>query len=354
MNPTRIFILLSVLLLTGCISNASPAQVDATPTTEAIATRTPSPVPSATPTPTITLTPTATATSTITLTPTPDIEAMIRNLVSEFNLDPQRQYELLTSEGRQYLVDTFNQAKMAKLEGGSWVDTTTEEKYGHLVPEGVTTRINTPVYGKMFEHPDSTQGISLRDIQKYDYLTFIAWSTGNMNFVEEYDEDLGQEVIKIYGTIVFPDHEGKLMEMKVRYDVVDPGYRVQTYTCNWEGDVDFSKGSPLTLCPAYNSLPPLDTVEEFIEVHSKPGQMIDVGYVTQRPNEPPLVYKSDWSKINNRACHYSWHRDKKFYNNFTDFLLNEGDIEIPENYIFASSTVSLFMTIEEILPYWEE
>ena len=60
MNPTRIFILLSALLFSGCISNAAPDQADATPTTEAIASRTPSPVPSATPTPTTEPTPTQT------------------------------------------------------------------------------------------------------------------------------------------------------------------------------------------------------------------------------------------------------------------------------------------------------
>jgi hypothetical protein len=57
MNLSRIFILLSGLLLSGCISNASPTQVDATPTTAAIATRTPSPVPTGIPTPNSTPTP---------------------------------------------------------------------------------------------------------------------------------------------------------------------------------------------------------------------------------------------------------------------------------------------------------
>jgi hypothetical protein len=142
MIPAKIFVFLLALLLSGCISNASPDQVVASPTTEAIATRTPSLMPTATPTPTITLTPTPTATSTITLTPTPDIEAVIRSLVSEFNLNSEREYTIVSSEGRQYLVDTFNQAKMAKLEGGNWVDTTTEEKYGHLVPEGEKLRLN--------------------------------------------------------------------------------------------------------------------------------------------------------------------------------------------------------------------
>jgi hypothetical protein len=60
MNLARIFILLSVLLLTGCISNAFPDQAAVSPTIEAIATRTPSPVPSATPTPTTEPTPTQT------------------------------------------------------------------------------------------------------------------------------------------------------------------------------------------------------------------------------------------------------------------------------------------------------
>jgi hypothetical protein len=360
MIPAKIFVFLLALLLTGCISQASPKPKIASPTTEAIATRTPSLMPTATPTPTITLTPTPTATSTITLTPTPDIEAVIRSLVSEFNLNSEREYTIVSSEGRQYLVDTFNQAKMAKLEEGNWVNTTTEEKYGHLVPEGEKLRINFPGI-KSVEIPDPSQGIYQRDIQEYDYMDFVAWSVGNMSYVKEYSEDLGQEVVNVYGTIVFPDHEGKLKEMNVKYTVVDPGYPPLTWVCNWNwnGDLESWYDSYEMFgdaCEGKNIVRVIDTVEKFVEFHNKPGQMVVVGYVTDRPDDPPVVNKrNDWPTIYNRAAHYSWHRDKEFYQKFTDFIEEGGDIDISKDFVLAATDVSVVMTFEEMLQnYWEK
>jgi hypothetical protein len=57
MNTPKIFILLSVLVLSGCMSNAAPDQVAASPMTVVISTSTPSPVPTAIPTPISTPTP---------------------------------------------------------------------------------------------------------------------------------------------------------------------------------------------------------------------------------------------------------------------------------------------------------
>ena len=242
---------------------------------------------------------------------------------------------------------------MAKMEGNLWADTTTEEKYGHLVPEGEKLRLSKHYLDAIFEGPDPSQGIYQKDIQTFDLRSFIAWSTGNMYYLREYNNDLDQEVINIYGTIVFPDHDGNFMEMNTRYEVVDPGYPAHVRTCTWLGDLDTTYISKEKYCSAGNSLPGLDTVEDVLDFHIKPGQPIDVAYVTERPDEPPVVWKQPWySNINKRAGHYTWHEDKEFYRKFTEFLIDGGEISLPKDFIFSASGVAIFMTREEVHSYF--
>ncbi|MDZ7586270.1 MAG: hypothetical protein U0946_00825 [Patescibacteria group bacterium] len=59
-------------------------------------------------------------------------ESTIGAAIEEFDLNPEREYVI--SEDGQYLVDTYNKAKMAKWAEGAWADTTLEEKYGHQAP----------------------------------------------------------------------------------------------------------------------------------------------------------------------------------------------------------------------------
>ena len=61
--------------------------------------------------------------------PTPK-EIPIDGIVESLKLNPEREYK---KEGA-YLIDTYNGAKMAKLSDKDWVDTSLDEKYGHLLP----------------------------------------------------------------------------------------------------------------------------------------------------------------------------------------------------------------------------
>jgi hypothetical protein len=109
MDTRKIFILVSVLLLSGCISNTAPDQVAAFPTAP-IASNTPSPSPTAT----ITFTPTPPATSTITLTPTQTPTSRILTEDDFFKLsekDSQRMWDQSPN-----VMDGFSKSNFSTLK----------------------------------------------------------------------------------------------------------------------------------------------------------------------------------------------------------------------------------------------
>jgi hypothetical protein len=340
MNTAKIFfLLLSVLLLSGCISNADPDPTVASLTAMDTVTRTPSPSPTSTPT--ITLTPTPTATSTITSTPKPDIEVMIRNLVTELGLDSEREYTFVFSEGRQYLVDTFNQAKMAKLEGGDWVDTTTEEKYGHLVPEGEITPIRKST-GNIFRDGDYRfqDGHDFR----FENVQFCPRSTGNFWSQKEIIEGIsneGNEFDVVYGEFVFRNMDGKLINIPVRTEIIDPNDIESTAI---ELTFEYQEFCSVSGSWFGDAKTPDEVASYFL-----PGKLVIMDLTYVRPDLMPIpssrYYEPGWrlSNIRHRANYVLWKENKLEFTNLANQLLSgSGEPKLIDGFLPANFVRPIF------------
>ena len=135
------------------------------------------------------MTATQQSTQTVTVTPGPDIQAAL----SQFYLNTDQSYSFVWG----YLVNGFNQAKMAKWEYYAWVDTTLEEKYGHLVPvdeKAVVFKGVGQIYG-----PDLSWN------RKYLEVQMGTRSTGNITWSEKYLPEIGRKVDVVRGELVFRD-----------------------------------------------------------------------------------------------------------------------------------------------------
>ena len=90
-----------------------------------------------------------------------------------------------------YLVDDYNKAKMLKLEGGKWVDTTLEEKFGHLAPKdgyyGVTSivghaggeTLNSTGLEMIWTGSYTTETVLVSGIDKETTVTWLNFVTRN-------------------------------------------------------------------------------------------------------------------------------------------------------------------------------
>ncbi len=188
---------LLILLLgfcTACVGIVSPT---ATIPPTLMATLTPTP----NQTPTLTVTPTPTATPAPTLTPTQDPIALA---IIQFDLNPERTYTIV----EDYLVDSFNQAKMAKWENGAWVDATLEEKYGHLAPEN-------PNFFYTGWHVSGVPGDYWSRDSRNKPALIVPVYTGNSKEVNWWYEQESREISLEVLQFVFRDNEKVLYEIHV-------------------------------------------------------------------------------------------------------------------------------------------
>jgi hypothetical protein len=328
-------VFLSGTLIAGCsMSTPQPTPTAIVPT----ATATFNPTSTLTPTPTVTLTPTVTPTTTLTPIPTSELPG----LVATFGLDPEREYLTQEIQGLVYLVNQFNKAKMLRKENGEWVDTSLEEKYGHLAPRDGF--LFTPMEGNEF-HDDT----GAYDPSQHKSVVFSVWSTGNVNLVREFNSDLGMETENIFGDVVFRDKDNVLIKLDVRFDVAIPGQEIKMPVCSpteKPDDSGFFDGE----CRLWN-LMKLDSIKEELEWYNKPGRQMSLSFNYERPERPPISFPNNIN-LRSRANYFEWVRNKNEYHALYEDIVRGNNIVIPHGLIIAAAKVGPLMLIEDYLEYY--
>lgn len=110
-----------------------------------------------------------------------------------------------------YYVDSYNGAKVAKLENGQWVETTLEERYGHLAPINPddpyidpSPNYSTKSYGDDFHVKDRNY--------KVQFL-YPIW-TGDLTTRQVTDQD--KQITEVDGIFVMRDTKGELVQLTIR------------------------------------------------------------------------------------------------------------------------------------------
>jgi hypothetical protein len=357
--PQPIFVKLLVLfligsLIAGCSMIAPPPTLTATiPTATATLTSTSTLTPS--PTPTATFTPTITHTPTATPTPTPTSE--LPGLVATFGLNPEREYLIQEIDGVVYLVDQFNQAKMLKKENGAWIDTSLEEKYGHLVNqnENIAEAGVVSIYrGWPIAREDAPPYVDY----SYQSINLGCRMTGNTKVVQEYDDELGRDVYKVYSQVVFRDGEKALKELEVRCTVIEVGGGVDiNLTTNGCGDDRCRPQAAFTTIPEGSLY--LKSVGEYEDYFQHPKGRISVRFYPEMPNYRPQDHGMErdgkyYSNVSLVAYYFSWKRDHSKLKDLTRQLLAKGRVEVPEGLVISAYRVKIYMTSDEYQQKWLE
>ena len=185
-----------ILALAACGINSASS----TPTQEITPT---------TPPPTETFTPSKTSSPTATETPV----APSAEFLAALNLNLDRSYEVIDN----FYVDTYNNAKWAKLDNGVWVETTLEEKYGHLVPLNpdrpyLPTGAAVSDKGDNYHHYDPA----------YQVLLINPVWTGDV--IKKQVTYQGATIEEEGGVFVLRDLSGKLVDFRIRFGSLEvPG-----------------------------------------------------------------------------------------------------------------------------------
>ncbi len=109
-----------------------------------------------------------------------------------------RAYSVVEENGAKYVVDGYNQAKMLRYEDGVWVDSTLEEKYGHLAPKEAKYKVTR------FETANGGGG----------YRFDVYW-TGNYYQESLHFDEINQDIPVIRVLYVTRDvNTGKLVEVE--------------------------------------------------------------------------------------------------------------------------------------------
>jgi hypothetical protein len=246
-----------------------------------------------------------------------------------------------------YLVDQFNKAKMLRKENGEWVDTSLEEKYGHLVNQ------NENITAKGVVEYRKGYGIPPRNGVDYGYqfADLGCRMTGNTKVVRKYDEELGKEVYEVYSQMVFRDGEKALQELEVRCHVFDAELGVYVYVAtNGCGD---DKCSPQAAFGTSNDTGlNLESVEEYEDYFQHPKGRAKILIPYEMPNYRPQVYTAEidgsyYSDIGTTANYFSWKRDQNKLRDLARQLFAGGRVEVPEGLVIPAQEARIYMTGDE-------
>jgi hypothetical protein len=302
-----------------------------------IAISSPSPAPTATPTPTLTQTPIPTASTTITSTITPDVAETVHQIVSELALNPDRTYEIASINTREYLIDTYNQAKMAKFVRGTWVETNLEERYGHLLPvEPTHPYIGSPNYIGDYPFHDSRDGrFLLREISPI--------ATGNYNEVLEFDPRQGKDVRMTILQTIF-EYQNKIWPLNVYVGSDDiPGAKPLNFRI-YQPDGYFFVAM-LYVKP---------TTEEFVQLFP-PGTQFGVFFNFVRPkNSVPVQLSCSWTgecMYEHAFIDHLFHLQAEDLFEFNRRLEQGEDLgNLPETLIIPG--LQIYLNLSDGLPAW--
>lgn len=240
-----------------------------------------------------------------------------QDAVEKLPLNPERKYTVINN----YVVDGFNQAKMAKWnsETNEWVDTTLEEKYGHLAliePKIPYVDIDAVVEGR--------ESFYQGDKNFKEFRFYPVWTGNTEERVMDFE---GREIRDLTVEVVFRDSRNILFRALISYNSPDLkgdgfiqwiDYKNQTS--------DFYIG------------PPEDLLEYFV-----PGQQIEEYFITDRPNYaiPP---QGNYCGYENSLCVEEYRKNIYIYNSDPEILkkfaqeLQEGIVDESMNGIVLTGT----------------
>lgn len=186
--------------------------------------------------------------------------------IEALELNPEREYVI---EG-DYLVDTYNQAKMAKRENGVWVDTTLEEKYGHLAPlEGPISpylgwkgRVNFTGIGDDLLGPGD---------MAYEYYLINPVVTGNIEETTRFHPGLGREIVIPKVELVFRDQHGEMILIEA-----------YIYSPDLEGNKGYFEAKYLLNGGGYGEVS-WESYDEVMSKLIKPGNQLKIVVYYKRP-----------------------------------------------------------------------
>jgi hypothetical protein len=263
-------------------------------------------------------------------------EKNVQQAISIFNLNSERTYTVVDN----YLVDGFNQAKMAKWENGAWVGTTLEEKYGHLITEVYSQPVLMGYGNIFFDGGLENDGTDRR----YENVQICGNSTGNLWVQKEEIAGVGIETDVVYGEFVFRDAKGRLKLLKVRVDVIDPEEREHTV----DATVIVDPGRCFTSGSFFAKV---DTPEEEVGYFG-PGSPVIIIFSYKRPDQEPQVadriYRPEGglSNLRNRANYHYWVEHKKELGDLAEQLLKAKDEDFSK-IIIPAQFVRPLMSPEE-------
>ena len=241
---------------------------------------------------------------------------------------------------------------MAKLEGGNWVDTTTEEKYGHLLLEDEITPVSK-AWGNLFFDSDNPFYDGLD--QRYELIHFCARSTGNFWSEEEVIDNISPDENKfnvVYGEFVHRNIDGKIILLPVRVDVLDKA------SSEW-GGVQFTFQYQEKYCSTSGGVYFKARDSEEIASYYQPGTLVEITFTYNRPDIMPTP--SDryfrkaqgddpgWglSNIRSRANYLLWNEDKKKLELIADQLSTGSEVNLPPGFLPADFVRPIFSSFQE-------
>jgi hypothetical protein len=233
-----------------------------------------------------TATPTDTAVPTLERSPTPTMNPQeIAGLVS---LNPERTYIITDVVSNtvtiRYLMDTYNNAKMAKWDEASkaWVDTTVEEKYGFMAP----LEINPPYIPRQYTYGSN--------IDPYDrrYISYITNPIFTGNVVEDrwFNPDSNSNITRHSLETVIRDNKGNMHLLYFYIGSPDLDGLKAVVTCNQYGGCIEETGS----------------IDDILKLF-KPGEQITAYFYYQWPENilpSRQCYSNGTCRDETRASYY--------------------------------------------------
>jgi hypothetical protein len=187
-------------------------------------------------------------------------------LVSEFGFNTEREYEIVTTDAGEYLVDTFNQAKMARREGNGWVETDWRERYDHLLPE----EPRQPYIGGGYHIGDLLYNSDTRFVSR-EIRPIV---TGNSMEKRIFDEYQGREVIMTFlETVIRYRNEVVPFYVYAGSDDIPGTFRLGYYFYDPDGT---PRGSGFYMA---------ETTDELMQ-RLPPGSQVSVTFQFERPEVP--------------------------------------------------------------------
>ena len=228
---------------------------------------------------------------------------------------------------------------------GSWVDTSLEEKYGHLVP--VTETLHA-----FRESGYGSDGPGHQYDPDYQNIYVIVRNTGDIHTETVFDPRMGMEVTRLVGQAVYRDRRGGLQIFEnLIYRTVDTSHPIfLPHVCVYRPPDTFERLLEIPgFCPqqgVFGLTPDQALMPEFM---GTPGQPFRIRITYDRPDVRPVFVVSPnplSSNFNSLATWDLWHENQQLWQEIAAEILRTGVNPHPEVPL-GVTWVDLYMSGDE-------